>query len=250
MCMWMVRIESELVASNSKASVSTPDVKGTPGGIGAVPGAGGGLNVNISAVLNARSKLLLNGILLANQIRNLVTVAIHLHLVLESPFRESNVRSLAICSEMLKAIELTFNRRISMIAENISHMLGQTTFTLKKIFHPIKKKLDKRTRLDDSKLDVLAAVNLALKLLDRSPTRDRQIVLKIALQVAQLKNILKQTHTDEVRYQLWKLDLLSTWQKHVKKICDCSYLYWVSNLEIGRAVQQECRDRSRMPSSA
>lgn len=41
MCMWMVRIESELVATDLH---------------------------NVGAVLNARSKLLLNGILLANQV--------------------------------------------------------------------------------------------------------------------------------------------------------------------------------------
>lgn len=41
-----------------------------------------------------------------------------------------------------------------MIGENITHMIGQTTFTLKRIFHPIKKKLVKTQQLDDMKVRV------------------------------------------------------------------------------------------------
>jgi hypothetical protein len=41
------------------------------------------------------------------QIRNLVTVNIHLHLLLETPFRGRNVRSLAVCSEMLQVRTLS-----------------------------------------------------------------------------------------------------------------------------------------------
>jgi WASH complex subunit 7 len=203
MASWMVRIESELVAGKS---------------------------VNVAAVLNARSKLVLNGLLLANQIRTLVTVAIHLHLLLEVPFRASNIRALAVSCEILKAIELTYQRRISMIGDNISHMLSQTMFTLKRIFVPIRKKLDKKNRLDDTKLDVLAALQLALNLMDRAPTVQRQQVLHVALAVAQVKNMLRQNHSDEVRYQLWKLELLSGWQEYVAQVCNCDFLYWVSNL--------------------
>ncbi len=124
LCMWMVRMESELTSSSGQAAV----------------------------VLQARSRLLLNGILLANQIRNLVTQCVHLHLACEMPFRGKNIRSIAICVEMLKAISSTYTRRISMIGENISHMIGQTTFTLKRMFVPIKKKLEKTKRLDDTRV--------------------------------------------------------------------------------------------------
>lgn len=202
-CRWMVRIESEVVTNKAN---------------------------NISAVLNTHSKLLLNGVLLANQIRNLVTINIHLHLVLEMRFRASNIRSLAVCSELLQAIQFTYSRRMGMISQSISHMLGQTSFTLKRIFAPVKKKLEKQTGLNDAKLDVLAAIDLSLSLLNRTPTEDRQTVLAISLCVAQLKNVLSQKHIDEVRYQLWKLKMVSSWQAKVRAHCDCSYLYWITNL--------------------
>ena len=197
-----------------------------------------------------------------------------------------------MCAEMLQAIQGTYHRSIAMVAENVPHMLGQvrqelreklgvrvlmaiavcvqTQFTLKRIFQPIKKKLEKKgERLDDTKaslrstaaiaesrsraaqLDVLAAVNLGCSLLETSPTLQRQVVLNIALSVAQLKNMLrvrlcllaivfslsfaprastKQNHADEVRYQLWKLKLLGEWQKTVRRLCDCSFLYWCAAL--------------------
>lgn len=203
MAAWMVRIESELVAGKS---------------------------VNVAAVLNARSKLVLNGLLLANQIRNLVTTSIHLHSKMDVAFRGKNIRALAISCEILKAIEFTYQRRISMIGENISHMLGQAMFTLRRIFEPIRKKLDKKNRLDDTKLDVLAALQLSLHLMQRPPTVQRQQVLSVALAVAQVKNMLRQNDSDEVRYQLWKLGLLANWQDFVATTCNCDFLYWVSNL--------------------
>ena len=42
----------------------------------------------------------------------------------------------------MQAIENTFHRRSQMIAENIAHMLGQTSFTLQRIYFPIKKKME------------------------------------------------------------------------------------------------------------
>ena len=71
---WMVRMDSELAPSAQH---------------------------NISTVLNARSKLILNGILLSNQIRNLVQTNVFLHLNLRESFRAKNIRSYAICCEML-----------------------------------------------------------------------------------------------------------------------------------------------------
>jgi hypothetical protein len=84
-----------------------------------------------------------------------------------------------------------------MIGENISHMLGQTTFALKRIFVPIKRKLEKKnTHLDDTKLDVLAAVNMACSLLEGTPTPERQALLNLSLAVAQMKKMLKvNTHS-------------------------------------------------------
>ena len=47
----------------------------------------------------------------------------------------------------------TYARRLAMIGENLSHMLSQSTYTLRRLLTPIKKKLEKAKRLDDTRLD-------------------------------------------------------------------------------------------------
>ena len=200
---WMVRVESELIANKDHA-----------------PGA----------LLNARAKLVIHGLLLANKIRTLLLTSIKLRLALNVPFQSRNTRALAQCVEMLKAIELTYRRRATMVADNINHMLGQTQYTLRHIFAPIRDKLDKRDRLNDTKADLHAAVTLALSVLEQAPTPSRRCVLHLALAVAQMKLVLKEDYEKEVRYQLWKLEKLASYQESVNRLCHVSVLYWVPNL--------------------
>ena len=57
------------------------------------------------------------------------------------------------------------------------HALVQTTITLKKIFVPVKQKLEQKGgKMNETKLDVLAGINLALECLDLAPTQDRRYV--------------------------------------------------------------------------
>lgn len=200
---WLVRIDSELAPSAAHT---------------------------ISTVLSARSKLVLNGILLSNQIRNLLVTNVYLHLNLRESFRAKNIRSYAICCEMLKSIQLTYNKRASMLSESMSHMLGQTGFTIKKILAPIKKKIEKFKKLDDAKLDILAAINLTLTLLDQPPTRARLMLLKFTTAITQFEGLLKENHLDELKYQLWKLELVAHHQRIIDDNCNCAFIYWISNL--------------------
>mgnify|MGYP001064344483 FL=1 len=207
MCVWMVRMESELLASQEH---------------------------NAGALLNARAKLLLHGVLLANQIRNMVLTSIHMHLSLAVPFQLKNVRALAMCVELLKSIQHTYRRRTAMIADNINQMLGQAAFTLKKILRPLRAKLEKRdpsqSKLNDTKADVFAALSLSLDMLELPPSPARKAVLQLALATSQIKMLLKTNFEEEVRYQVWKIERLSSFQHQLAANCDCSFMYWVSNL--------------------
>ena len=82
-----------------------------------------------------------NGILLANQIYNLLTTAIFLTLNLGQSWKKKNIRSIAVAAELLKSIEYLFHQRSKRIAENVSYMLVIIAQTLQTIFNPLKKKL-------------------------------------------------------------------------------------------------------------
>ncbi len=60
--------------------------------------------------------------------------------------------------------------------------------------------------------------------------RPPQVVIQIAFAVAALKSNFPQKEMEEVKYQLWKVALLSDWQATLARLCDCSFLYYVTNL--------------------
>jgi WASH complex subunit 7 len=203
MCMWQVRMHSELVTDSKKT---------------------------LPTILNARSKLVLNGLLLANQVKNHVTTNIFLHDIMQVPFKAKNIRSIAICVEMLKAIQLTYFDRINMIGENMTYMLEQCCGTLTRVFSSVVQKLDGQSSLDEARLDAYAAGTSVLQLLKRVFTNDRHVVLRLSAEVAKIKNLVRANHSDECNYQLWKLHTLANWQQKLNQVCDCSFIYWFQNL--------------------
>lgn len=128
MCVWMVRFESELMDPKSKHLSS------------------------LSAVVNARSKLCITGLILANSIQNALSVCICSHLKLEVPFRKDSMRALCVMIECLKVIQGTFHRRSAMMAENLNHMIGQTQFVVKRYLLPVKAKIEAIQNPDDTKV--------------------------------------------------------------------------------------------------
>jgi WASH complex subunit 7 len=203
---WMVRFESELMDSRSKQLSS------------------------IASVLNARAKLVLSGSLLANSIHNLLVTAVLGHVHAQLPFRKDTLRSLCVLVESLKALQATFHRRSTLLAENISHLIGQAQFTLKRIFAPMKAKLELAQRPDESKLDVLAAVTLTLDLLSSAATSERMTVLASTLCVIQNSPLLKDTEKDEIKYQTWKINQLAQLQPRLRSLFDTSFLYFTIDL--------------------
>jgi len=192
--------------------------------------SGGGRGVD--ALLAARGKLVINGLLLANQIRNLLTTSIALHLALQVPILPKNVRSLAVLAELLKAVQATYHRASRMIADNISHLIGQTLFSLKRLLAPVRQQLVKASSkgLTPSKVDALSALKLVTTCLDGTPTDSRRNIVELSLCVAQLKKTMRSSSYDDVAYHLWKLDLLSSFQRRLVEACNCDCLYWIADV--------------------
>ena len=230
LAVWLVRMESAI-----KLSSSTP----------------------VHSVLTTRSKLLLTGILLARSIRELLTSNIYLHLRLNVAFRARNIRSVAVGCEMLKSIQQCYVKRQGMIGEHFNLIIGQATFVIRHVLQQQRKRLNadihqhtpssaskqtksaQRSMELDGKLDQLAALSLTHSLLEQPPTPARLTLLLLSVQVALGEKLWgsksgggddKGKLGEEVRYQLWKLQLLVQYQQHVDAATNCSFLYWVPNL--------------------
>ena len=206
----------------------------------------------VHTVLTTRAKLLMSGLLLARGIREVLTSNIYLHLKLNVSFRAKNIRSVAIGCEMLKTIQQCYINRQGMISEHFNLIIGQSTFVLKHLLlglrkkiaaevhsHPAAKvnKVSSKSMELDGKLDQLAALTLTHSLLEQPPTPERLGLIRISMSVALGDKMWggkggdeKGKVGEEVRYQLWKLAHLTSYQKLIDSLTNCSFLYWTPNL--------------------
>lgn len=199
-CIWMVRMESNLTN-----------------------------RADIQNILNTRIVLLSQGVTLAYSVSNLFKEVVSLHLLLSTPLKSKDVKHLSQCIELLKSIQATFHRRSSMIGETISLMIQQIQSYLNKYLIPIQNKLESSgvyNKKSDSKLDCLAAVTLALQMLNNTPTIQRRTIVKLALHLLQQSEFLREEEIEEFNKQFEKLELLAELEQHILDSCNTSYLYW------------------------
>ena len=145
---------------------------------------------DIQTTLKFQTRLLIDGLILATQIHNLLTTTLWLHLDLGVNFKKSNLRSLTILAELLKSIEDAFHRRSKRLSADVSYMLTVIAFSLQHIFEPLRKRIDAEPRPTSAKLDCLAALTLCVELLSTAPTLSRTVVINVASAVATLKGMM------------------------------------------------------------
>jgi len=197
-CVWMVRIESSL----QNIKLDTRDI------------------------LNARINLLLRGVQLANGIGTLCKVSLHLHVKLGVPLKQSDARALCQSIELLKAIQGTFHRRAATIGETLSYMIQHISYSLQRCFLQIKVRLQGNQKFTEAKLDVLASVILAMQMLNSTATKERRLLLRLAMHIAFQMDYIKDSEVGEIASAILKLDIISDIQKRLNESCDCSFLFW------------------------
>ena len=202
----------------------------------------------VHTVLTTRGKLLVTGVLLARKLRELLVTNLYLHLKLNVSFRAKNIRSIAIACELLKTLQQCYVKRQGMISEHFNLIIGQSTFILKHLIHAHRKRVShelqqhsnsKRNSANltmDGKLDQLAALSLAYSQLEQPPTPERLSVIQLCCQIGLQERMYAggsekgEKTGEEVRYQLYKLSMLSQYQQLVDGYTNCSFLYWLPNL--------------------
>lgn len=84
-----------------------------------------------------RLKLVVQGLYLAHRVNTLVGTLLHLHVALQQPISKADVRSLAQCLELLKAIQAQYARRSSMLSASATHLLFFAQCRLHKVTAPL-----------------------------------------------------------------------------------------------------------------
>jgi WASH complex subunit 7 len=102
------------------------------------------------------------------------------------------------------------------------------TATLRMLL-PLKQRLSASKKMDDTKIDVLAAVTLVEDVFGgcQSMSFTRLCITELALRVILMEGIVKQNIATELIRTVEQMKILSEWQMHVRKVCDLSgTLYW------------------------
>ncbi|XP_064467103.1 WASH complex subunit 4-like [Ornithodoros turicata] len=176
--------------------------------------------------LNRKCNILLQGVYLAWYISNQVTTIMNLHVALAKPMTKTSVLLLCKMIEMMKAIEAMFHKQTVKICDCIIHIVQHLSYTALFAVHSAKKRLVTDKKYSERKLDVLSALVLTEKCLNGPGTRERRLIIHLAMAVGvQLKN-LKEDELSTFTNIMKKLDLISELHEKLHESCDSSFLYW------------------------
>jgi len=189
--------------------------------------------------------LLSQGIRLAYQISNFFKETINLHVYLAIPLKTSMVKDLCQCIELLKSIECAYFKKLSTIAESYSQMIQQLSLSLQKLFLQIKGRLESGKKYSEAKLDALAAVNLAIQMLNGCATMERRMVLKVCLHFIMQQDYAREEELDAIIQLLIKLEAIADLAIDLRMATDCSFLFWHRSL-----IPQYFKDIYQFPQQA
>ncbi|ESO99519.1 hypothetical protein LOTGIDRAFT_113446 [Lottia gigantea] len=176
--------------------------------------------------LNNRAVLFIQGLLYACNLSHLIRTVMNLHVALQKPMTKTAVLSLCKLVELLKAIEHTFHRRTMLIAESINHIIQHLCFNALSSIALAKKRIISDKKYSERRLDVLSALVLAETALHGPGSKERRLILKLALSVGTKMKAFKDDELNTLAETLRKLDAICEFREKVRQACDCSFIYW------------------------
>ena len=179
-------------------------------------------------VLAEQSAIVVSGLLLCYRARNCLEEFLSLHLALDAPISRSSIENIGRCVEVLKGLQLTFCSNESVLSQGVAHMNTQLKAGMKRLLVPLRQRLSASAKMDDTKIDVLAAVKLIDDTFNgcQTMTYTRCCLVELALRVVLMSGIVKNNVADELLRTLHQIKMLAEWQMHVKRATDMSGLYW------------------------
>mmetsp|Transcript_7605 Transcript_7605/g.19370 ORF Transcript_7605/g.19370 Transcript_7605/m.19370 type:complete len:1168 (-) Transcript_7605:91-3594(-) len=206
-------------------------------------------STNMSAVLGPRVRLLSNGMLVAQRLRNLLQVTIHLHVALEAPISKAQVRVLAQTAELLQAILSAYNRRRSEIVLEAPHLLGFALGRLASLVAPAREMLEtaiatgttgwgrvqdtlagRGAGADAARQDAVAAASLAERVLSGPPTTQRLMLIRLCFDTLNDAFVLKDTAGADAAELIELTDMIANIDFHADAACDTSFLFFSREL--------------------
>eukprot|EP01117_Protostelium_nocturnum_P006288 TRINITY_DN2269_c0_g1_i2.p1 TRINITY_DN2269_c0_g1~~TRINITY_DN2269_c0_g1_i2.p1 ORF type:complete len:1054 (+),score=430.50 TRINITY_DN2269_c0_g1_i2:224-3385(+) len=178
------------------------------------------------SILKNRAFRLLQGVKLAMEASELFKETILLHSSKNIPLKAFIVGPACQLIEMIKAIQLTFQRRVHIVAESLTFMIQQAQFQLQKIFFNVQARLESGKKFSDAKLDSIAALSLITQMLNGCASAERRTIIKLAMFVVFQPDFLKNEEVEGIRNIVQELDLLCEWEDNLRAATNCNFFYW------------------------
>ncbi|XP_075894005.1 WASH complex subunit 4 [Nelusetta ayraudi] len=176
--------------------------------------------------LNSRCNVFLQGILYAYSISTIIKTTMNMHMSMQRPMTKTSVKALCRLVELIKAVEHMFHRRSLVVADSVSHITLQLQSQALNAIGNAKKRAISDKKYSEQRLDVLSSLVLAENALSGPSTKERRLVVSLALCVGTQLKTFKDEELLPLQLVLKKLDLISELSERVKVQCDCSFLYW------------------------
>uniref|UniRef100_H2ZRK5 WASH complex subunit 4 n=1 Tax=Latimeria chalumnae TaxID=7897 RepID=H2ZRK5_LATCH len=176
--------------------------------------------------LTNRCNIFIQGILYAYGLSTIIKTTMNLHMLMQKPMTKTSVKALCRLVELLKAIEHTFHRRTMVVADSVSHITQYLQYQALNSISTAKKRVISDKKYSEQRLDVLSALVLAENALNGPSSKERRLIVSLALSVGTQMKTFKDEELLPLQVVLKKLDLISELRERVRTLCDCSFLYW------------------------
>ncbi|KAI4825620.1 hypothetical protein KUCAC02_021300 [Chaenocephalus aceratus] len=154
--------------------------------------------------LNSRCNVFVQGILYAYSIGTIIKTTMNMYMSMQRPMTKTSVKALCRLVELLKQLQ-------SQALNSIGNA---------------KKRVISDKKYSEQRLDVLSSLVMAENALSGPSTKERRLVVSLALCVGTQLKTFKDEELLPLQLVLKKLDLISELSERVKLQCDCSFLYW------------------------
>jgi WASH complex subunit 7 len=185
---------------------------------------------NAGKLINLRLKMIINGVILANQIKNNLIYCLNTHLSQGVELKGELISSICTCLELLKVIEIQFHKSKASIALSMNMIVRVTSYQIRSILEESEKKNFKSSQFDSYKSDVYGCFKILKENLHSLPSKLRLTVDEICLDIIKSKNFFSQSQSDELTFIFWKYEILNKLPQDIKQVCDCSFFYWYKDL--------------------
>ncbi|KAH1185632.1 hypothetical protein KIL84_018381 [Mauremys mutica] len=176
--------------------------------------------------LSNRCNVFIQGFLYAYSLSTIIKTTMNLYMSMQKPMTKTSVKALCRLVELLKAIEHTFYRRSMVVADSVTHITQHLQHQALNSISVAKKRVISDKKYSEQRLDVLSALVLAENTLNGPSTKQRRLIVSLALSVGTQMKTFKDEELLPLQVVMKKLDLISELKERIRTQCDCCFLYW------------------------